>query len=214
MSQLATARPLPRTAPVPGAAGRRLRVVAGVPRQGNAAFVALCLSLLVAGLVAVLLLNTSIAQGSFVLRDLQDRSNALADAEDALGHAIDAQSTPAVLARRALERGMVPASSPAFLRLEDGAVIGVAEPARADNRFSVVAQAAAGTPPGSPADRDTEATTTVTTTSGSVTTTTVTVTRGDSVERTVTSVDGDTGAVSTSTTASKRAPAAASVRYR
>ena len=96
------------------------------PAHGQPGFVAACLALLVAGLIGVLMLNTAMAKGSFVLGDLQDTSNELADAEEALSHAIDAQSAPSVLAQRALDMGMVPSETAAFLRLSDGKVLGVA----------------------------------------------------------------------------------------
>ena len=60
------------------------------------------------------------AKGSFEIDGLQNRSAALADTQVTLAHAIDAQSAPAELARRALALGMVPSPSAAFLRLSDG----------------------------------------------------------------------------------------------
>jgi hypothetical protein len=211
MSQLATARAVPRLAPARLPAPRELRVVVGAPK-GHAGLVATCLLLLTAGLVAVLLLNTSMARGAFVLTDLQTRSSELADTESALRHAVDAQSAPAELAERALALGMVPSTSAAFLRISDGAVLGVAEPASGDTGFTVVAQAkpvapapAAGTAAPAPAAAPVPESGTTVTTEGTVTRTTVTVVRGDTVETTVTSVDSASGAT-TSTTS--RAPIA------
>jgi len=44
----------------------RLRVVTGAPpRHGGAAFGVICATLLAAGLIGLLLLNTALAQGSF-----------------------------------------------------------------------------------------------------------------------------------------------------
>ena len=119
MSQMATARALPRLPAQGLPSPRELRVVVGAPK-GHAGLVASCLLLLTAGLVAVLLLNTSMARGAFVLNDLQAKSSELADTEAALRHAVDAQSAPAELARQALDLGMVPSGSAAFLRLSDG----------------------------------------------------------------------------------------------
>lgn len=178
---------------------RALRTVPAAPTGGHTGFVALCLALLVGGLVAVLLLNTAIAKDSFEVNALQARSNELSDAEDALGHAIDAQSAPAELARRALQRGMVPSRSASFLRLSDGAVLGVAEPAKKDSGFSVVAQGSSST-----RGADGQRTTSITT-SGTTTTTTVRVVRGDTVETTVTSVDRASGHTTTRTTTTRAA---------
>lgn len=209
MSQLATLRPLSR----PSLARRQntpapLRVVTADGSKGQYGFVALCLLLLVAGLLGGLLLNTSMAKGSFVLGDLQHRSSELADTEDALNHAIDAQSAPAMLADQALKLGMVPAQSPAFLRLDDGKVLGVAEPAKADGGFTVVAQGSVA--PTSSAGKAKAAPTTAvgpkTTvkTSGSVTTTTVTVVKAKVIEQTITSVDTSTGRTTSTTISTPR----------
>ncbi len=80
------------------------------------------------------------AQGSYTMRDLQHRSDELADAQDALRHQIDGVSGPGPLAQRARELGMVPAETPAFLRLSDGKVLGVAKKAKVNERFSVVTE--------------------------------------------------------------------------
>jgi len=117
----------------------RLRVVKGVPlRRGDAAFGIICVTLLAAGLIGLLLLNTSMAQGSFTLHDLRTTSDQLADTQGILTQSLDASKAPANLASRASAMGMVPAASAAFLRLSDGKVIGVAKPASAGPGFTVV----------------------------------------------------------------------------
>ena len=125
MSQMATARALPRSGATK--APRPLRLIAPAP-PGHAGLVATCLVLLTAGFVAVLLLNTSMATGAFTVSRLQDRADELSDTRTALQHAVDAQSAPAELAKRALDLGMVPSTSAAFLRISDGQVLGVADP--------------------------------------------------------------------------------------
>ena len=146
MSQLAPVRSLPRTsprraAPIP----RQLKVVAPPQVQGNGLFLALCVTLLLGGFVGVLMLNTAMAKGSYTMRDLQRRSDALTDTQDALRHTIDGVSGPGPLAQRARALGMVPAASPAFLRLSDGKVLGVAKKAKDDSTFSVVTESKAPT---------------------------------------------------------------------
>lgn len=117
----------------------RLRVVTGAPpRRGGAAFGVICAILLAAGLIGLLVLNTALAQGSFTLQQLQASSEQLSDAEGALNQSLAASKSPAVLASRASSMGMVPAQSAAFLRLSDGKVIGVAEPAKPGPGFTVV----------------------------------------------------------------------------
>jgi len=117
----------------------RLRVVKGVPlRRGDATFGIVCAILLAAGLIGLLLLNTSMAQGSFTLHDLRTTSDQLADTQGILTQSLDASKSPANLATRASAMGMVPAGSAAFLRLSDGKVIGVAEPAVVVPGFTVV----------------------------------------------------------------------------
>ena len=146
MSQLAPVRPLPRTSPRRAAAPtpRQLRVVSPPELRGNGLFLALCVTLLLGGFVGVLMLNTAMAKGSYTMRDLQQRSDELADTQDALQHTIDGLSGPGPLAQRARALGMVPAATPAFLRLSDGKVLGVARKAKQDSTFSVVTES---TPP-------------------------------------------------------------------
>jgi hypothetical protein len=146
MSQLAPARPLPRTSPRRAApAPRQLKVVAPPELRGNGVFLGLCVVLLLGGFVGVLMLNTAMAKGSYTMRDLQRRSDQLSDTQDALRHTIDGLSGPGPLAKRARELGMVPAATPAFLRLSDGKVLGVARKAKQDSTFSVVTEPTAPT---------------------------------------------------------------------
>lgn len=170
MSQLAPVRSAPRpgarraTTPTP----RQLKVVTPPETAGNGIFLALCVLLLLGGFVGVLLLNTAMAQGSYTLRDLQHRSDELADTQDSLRHQIDAVSGPGPLAQRARDLGMVPAETPAFLRLSDGKVLGVAKKAQANERFSVVTESKA--PPRSTAVPTTPSTTASPSPSASATT--------------------------------------------
>jgi len=140
MSQMtSTARVGARALSRPDRATPRLRVVTGAPpRRGGAAFGILCATLLAAGLIGLLVLNTALAQGSFTLQKLQATSDQLADAEDGLTQSLEVSKSPASLAMRASSMGMVPAQSAAFLRLSDGHVIGVAKPASSGRGFSVV----------------------------------------------------------------------------
>ncbi len=186
MSQMtAGARLAPRPQRMPAPQRRALRVIRGtVDRPRGGVFAAICLALLVGGFLLVLLLNASMAKGSFVLDDLQTRSGDLTDQQDGLSAAIDAQSAPAALAQRALKLGMVPSTTAAFLDLADGKVLGVARAAQRVPGFTVITSPTPVYPP--------EAKTTVTT-KGSVTTTTVVTPKENGVVQTVaTSVDSKT----------------------
>lgn len=140
MSQMtSTARAGARALNRPTTGTPRLRVVPGAPlKRGDAAFGIFCVLLLAAGLIGLLLLNTTLAQGSFVLHKLQTTSDQLEDTQGVLNQSLDASKAPANLATLATSMGMVPAQSAAFLRLSDGKIIGVAKPAPAVSGFTVV----------------------------------------------------------------------------
>jgi hypothetical protein len=122
-----------------------LRVVqAPAAERGRTVVVVLALLLLGVGLVTLLLINTALAQGSFRLHDLQARSSQLTDEQQALRESIDAAAAPQQLAHDARELGMVPSESAAFVRLSDGKVLGVAEPAKAADTHTVAGSAASG----------------------------------------------------------------------
>jgi hypothetical protein len=200
--QTATARVASRAPARRSTRPQPLRVVpAAVGQPGNGVFAAACMLLLVAGLVGLLMLNTAMAEGSFTLNRLEKTSGELADTHDALTQAIDAQRSPANLAARAAKLGMVPAASAAFLRLSDGKVLGVAQPATRRPGFTVVTAAQ----PPSAKKADTSQRTSVSK-KGDVTTTTVVATKPDgTVVTTVTSVNAKTRATTT-TTSTKPAP--------
>jgi hypothetical protein len=179
-------------------------------------FAALCMLLLVGGLMGLLMLNTSMAEGSFTLHRLQATSGELTDTEQALTAAIDAQKAPANLAARAAKLGMVPADSAAFLRLSDGAVLGVAKPAQKRPGFTVVTAPQAKPKRGlaSEVSQDLPAgPKTTMTRKGDVTTTTVVVTKPDgSVVTTTTSVNARTKSTTSTTTTDRPGQARAAER--
>ena len=118
-----------------------LRVVSvPAPDRARTLFVGLCLLLLGGGLLALLLLNTAMANGSFRLHDLQATSDQLGDRQQALRQDIAVQAAPERLAARAKALGMVPSDSAAFLQLSDGKVLGVAQAATVPPTPTVSAQ--------------------------------------------------------------------------
>jgi hypothetical protein len=113
----------------------RLTVVPRRPRQASRVpFVTLVTLLLLGGVIGLLLFNTNMQQSSFVATSLEERAAVLQGKEESLRMRLHRLRDPQNLAARAKKLGMVPASSPAFLRLEDGKVLGrpeVADPADA-----------------------------------------------------------------------------------
>ncbi|OEJ96624.1 hypothetical protein J116_021400 [Streptomyces thermolilacinus SPC6] len=120
-----------KAGPLKGRAARLTRFMpSGPSTAARTPFVLLVVVLLGGGLIGLLLLNTSLSQGSFKLTELKKRTTELTDEEQALQRDIDARSAPDALERRARELGMVPGTGPAFLE-PDGTVKGVPSPAPA-----------------------------------------------------------------------------------
>ncbi|RMI29770.1 FtsB/FtsL family cell division protein, partial [Streptomyces triticirhizae] len=110
----------------------RLNRLSGlVPARGSTAartpFVLLVVVLLGAGMVALLILNASLNQGSFELSELRRQTQELTDEQQRLQAEVDGYSAPGALAERAEELGLVPAGPPAFLG-SDGELLGDTSP--------------------------------------------------------------------------------------
>lgn len=127
-----------------GAAGPTGRAAPGATTAKRTPFVLLVVVLLGSGLIALLLLNSSLNQGSFELSKLEKQTKELTDERQALQQDVDQLSAPGALERRARELGMVPGGSPVFLN-PDGTVRGV--PAPATGQPSVMGAPGAVLPP-------------------------------------------------------------------
>jgi cell division protein FtsB len=92
-------------------------------------FVLVAVGLVVTGLIALLLLNTLVAEDSFRVRQLEQETTALREREQVLLAQVARLDAPAELARRARALGMVQAGSPAFIRLSDRRFLGSSRPA-------------------------------------------------------------------------------------
>ncbi|WP_328521791.1 hypothetical protein [Kribbella sp. NBC_00359] len=104
----------------------KLRVVYGAPfRPPRMPFVIFVVSLLAAGLVGLLLLNTELQSGTFEITRLNSQADQLRDQQEGLEKQVRTLESPQNLADRALRMGMVPNPNPVFLRLSDGRVLGV-----------------------------------------------------------------------------------------
>jgi hypothetical protein len=88
-------------------------------------FAVLVVTLLGGGLVGLLLLNTSLQRGAYVVTDLQQTSDRLTIAQQNLETEVAQLQAPQRISERALRLGMVVGDSPAFLSLETGRIVGV-----------------------------------------------------------------------------------------
>jgi hypothetical protein len=98
-----------------------LQIVSGVSagKQANRRFFALFISALgSAFLLALLLINTLLAQDAFELSQLKDDLKLTSDQYEAVTHEIERISSPAVLAQEAKKLGMKPSQTPTFLNLD------------------------------------------------------------------------------------------------
>lgn len=108
----------------------RLTVVPRVrSRAPRVPFVTLVSLVLVAGIVGLLLFNTSLQQASFAAASLEQQADALAAREQTLRMELDELRNPQRVATEAQAMGMVIPAAPVFLDLGDGAVSGVRTPA-------------------------------------------------------------------------------------
>ncbi|MSV43775.1 MAG: hypothetical protein F2911_09935 [Actinobacteria bacterium] len=94
-------------------------------------FSVMVLALLLGGMVMLLALNTSLASGAFEVNGLTRGQHALALQEQYLVQEVALAESPEALQARAELLGMVPASAPVFLRIADGAILGIPTPSKA-----------------------------------------------------------------------------------
>jgi hypothetical protein len=77
------------------------------------------------GFLALLGVNTLLAQDAFTLSNLKLEAKQVADQRDAITRAIDLHAAPENLAAKAIELGMRPSETPVFLDLTASAESGV-----------------------------------------------------------------------------------------
>jgi type II secretory pathway pseudopilin PulG len=118
--KLDAAQPLRVTEPD---AAPRLRVAPPAPISvPRAPFVALVLSLVVAGVFGILLINTKTNENSFEISQLQEQQHVLDNQQQQLQKQIDMYETPGNLHAAARKLGLV-IGQPALIRLQDGRII-------------------------------------------------------------------------------------------
>ncbi len=109
-------------------------------------FAIIVTGLLVLGMLGLLVLNTTLAQGAFEIGALTKIQRDLAVNEQRLLQTVAHAESPESLQRRADALGMVPAQAPVFLRLADNRILGRPTPAKAVAPVGSSAAAAATTP--------------------------------------------------------------------
>jgi hypothetical protein len=107
----------PGTAPRPAAA-RRTR-----PRHPRAPFILLLIGLLGGALVSLLVISTTLAEGSYRITSLQQQNASLARQEQLLAEQVAQASSPGQIAKEAEELGMRPNPDLRFLNLKTGKVV-------------------------------------------------------------------------------------------
>ncbi|MBY8872777.1 YhcB family protein [Micromonospora sp. PLK6-60] len=108
----------------------RLRVAPPPPISvPRAPFAALIVALVVGGVLGILLVNTKINENAFRLEKLHEQQAKLDLDQQQLEKQIAEAEAPGNLAANARKLGLVESDEPAYIRLPDGRVIGVPQPA-------------------------------------------------------------------------------------
>ena len=117
----------------------RLSVVPRVrSRAPRVPFVTLVSMVLVAGVVGLLLFNTSMQQASFAASSLESQADNLAAREQTLRMELDELRNPQRVALQAQQMGMVIPPAPVFLDLETGKTSGVRVAATPENAIRLL----------------------------------------------------------------------------
>jgi hypothetical protein len=112
------ARPSTRPSTRPAAAGGRTR-----PRQPRAPFILLLVGLLGGALISLLVISTTLAQGSYQISRLQQQDASLARQEQVLSQQVAQASSPAQIAQEAEQFGMRQNPNLRFIDLKTGKII-------------------------------------------------------------------------------------------
>jgi hypothetical protein len=115
---------------LPGRLGPWLKAAPPLPVSvPRTPFILLVLFVVVGGTLGILMVNTKINENAFRIDKLQQEQAALNLQQQDLEQQIAAFESPGNLAAAARKLGLIPAGSPAFIRLPDGKLIGVPQPA-------------------------------------------------------------------------------------
>lgn len=121
----------PRTRPAPRPAGPRAR-----SRAPRMPFILLLVGLLGGALVSLLVISTTLAQGSFRVTSLQEQNADLARQTQTLTNQVAQAGNPAVIAKEAELLGMRPNPHLGFIDLKSGKIV-VGKPSRAEAAINV-----------------------------------------------------------------------------
>jgi len=108
----------PATKPIVRPAAARTR-----PRHPRAPFILLLVGLLGGALVSLLVISTTLAEGSYRITSLQQQNANLAKQESTLTQQVAQASAPAQIAQEAEEFGMRPNPALQFINLKTGKVV-------------------------------------------------------------------------------------------
>ena len=120
-----------RPRPAPRPAGPRSR-----SRAPRMPFILLLVGLLGGALVSLLVISTTLAQGSFRITSLQAQNAELARQAQTLTNQVAEAGSPAVIAKKARQLGMRPNPRLGFIDLKSGKIV-VGKPSRADAAINV-----------------------------------------------------------------------------
>ena len=115
-----------RTPPRPVTAPRHTRPVTGartVPRHPRAPFILLLVGLLGGALVTLLVISTTLAEGSFRITNLQQQNADLARQEQVLSEAVAQAQSPQQIAQEAERLGMRQDPVLKFIDLKTGKIV-------------------------------------------------------------------------------------------
>ncbi len=141
--RLRTGAPASRVAGLADVARQRARLTV-VPRvrtrTSAVPFVMLVSFVALAGVIGLLMFNTSMQQAAFTATAMEQQATTLTAREQTLRMELDALRDPQRVALQAQRMGMVLPTSPAFLRLSDGRVLGTPTAATRENPLRLLAK--------------------------------------------------------------------------
>lgn len=131
--------PIPASRPGDSTAKRRttLSIVPGIQAKRRVPFMVSLFIMVIASVVAVLLINVSIANGQYAAVDLRAQERALSQENEALRQEALYLGAPQVISKKAADLGMVKPGAPAAIDLDTGKIAGTptaAEKLSAENK--------------------------------------------------------------------------------
>ncbi len=106
------------------------------PRHPRAPFILLLVGLLGGALVSLLVISTTLAEGSYRITNLQQQNANLAKQEQLLTQQVAQASSPTQIAQEAEQLGMQPNQQLQFINLKTGKVVS-GHPSSADSEINV-----------------------------------------------------------------------------